>query len=337
MTSDREQDTTQYSQLTSQRLELSLDSLDPNLPIHEITKKLLGHQLATTIENIPGIHANTDIESVHKTRVGFRRIRSQLRILKPLFKKRYLNPLRSNSQQIGQALGAVRDLDVLQLNLSSDFQFHDHPGNFHETIWKPLFLDQYQIALDKLLKQLESRQFSEFIQSFHYFCQTIEIGAKKPEKIKAKGFPTLKSYVTSMLFSQLQNARMRHKLLLEQPSDTNFHKLRIDVKRFRYTLDFFNPILKSAPTLDLINSLTSLQDTLGIINDNVTAEQIINPILEKPPSFRDSTLLIFLSEYRNKISIENETLQAGFQDNWKSFQDSNPEMLLQDCFSEIRI
>ena len=332
-----EQDSTRYSGFPFQALEVSLDSLDRNMSIHEITKKLLGNQLAVTIEAIPGIHAGEDIEAVHKTRVGFRRIRSQLRILKPLFKKKVLQSFRTNSKLIGQVLGTVRDLDVLHIYLSSAFQEHAPAENFQTAIWKPFFIDQYLKAQDQLLGQLESEQFSEFIQSFYNFCKDIELGAKQPEKVIEKGFPTLKSYVSSMLINQFQNVQIRQQALSEQPIDTNFHKLRIEVKRFRYILDFFTPILKVAPTLDLINSLTNLQDNLGIINDHVTAERIIGPLLEKNSPLRDHNMAVFLSEYSKKISLENDALQASFHHSWKTFQKSNPESILQNCFSEIEI
>lgn len=307
------------------------------MPIHEVTKKLLANQLAATIEYIPGIYSGEDIEPVHKTRVGFRRIRSQLRILKPIFKKKVLQPLRKNSKHIGQVLGAVRDLDVLQIYLSSAFQESDPTENFETAIWRPFFLDQYLRARVTLLEQLGSTQFSEFIQSFQSFCKNYELGAKKPEKIEEEGFPTFKTYVSTMLFNQFHNVKMRQQALSEQPSDSNFHKLRIDVKRFRYTLDFFVPILKPEPTLDLINDLTSLQDNLGIINDHVTAENIIGPLLEKNPPLRKHSMAAFLSEYRKKISQENNELQASFHHSWKSFQATNPESLLLLCLSEIMI
>lgn len=312
-----------------------MNIIDFNMPIHETTKKLLINQLALTTENIPGIHAGQDIEAVHKTRVGFRRIRSQLRILKPIFKKKYLKPFRNNSKQIGQVLGAVRDLDVLQISLSSAFQEHHPADNFYTAFWIPFFLDQYQQARTELLERLESQQFSEFIQSFTDFCENIELGAKKPEKIMEHGFPTFMSYVSSMLHNQYQNVQMRQEELIAKPIDTNFHKLRIEVKRFRYTLDFFSPILKITPTLELINSLTSLQDNLGIINDHVTSERIISPFLEQNSSLKDHRLAGFLSEYRKKISLENDSLQANFHQSWQSFQEANPKTLLHDCYSEL--
>ena len=307
-----------------------------SLTIHEITKKLLANQLALTTENIPGIYAGIDIEAVHKTRVGFRRIRSRLRILKPLFKKKYLQPFRNNSRKIGQALGAVRDLDVLKISLSSAFQEHHPTENFHTAFWRPFFLDQYQQARTKLLEQLESRQFTEFIQSFTTFCDDIEIGAKKPEKIREKGFSTFKSYVSSMLRNQYQNVQIRQIELSAQPIDTNFHQLRIEIKRFRYTLDFFSPILKLEPTLGLINSLTNLQDHLGTINDHVSAERIISLLLEHNSQLREHNFAGFLSEYRQRISLENDSLQANFHHSWQSFQEASPKALLNDCYSELK-
>ena len=63
-----------------------------------------------------------DPEGVHQMRVGARRLRADLRTFRPLLDRSVTDPLRDELKELGAALGAVRDPDVLGERL------RDHAG-----------------------------------------------------------------------------------------------------------------------------------------------------------------------------------------------------------------
>ena len=69
------------------------------------------------IENDPGVRIGEDDEAVHQARVATRRMRSDLRTFAPLLDEGWSTPLRDELRWLGDALGEVREADVLMLRL----------------------------------------------------------------------------------------------------------------------------------------------------------------------------------------------------------------------------
>ena len=61
----------------------------------------------------PAVRLSDDSEAVHKARVATRRLRSDLRTFRPVLERAWSEPLRTELQWLGRALGKVRDADVL--------------------------------------------------------------------------------------------------------------------------------------------------------------------------------------------------------------------------------
>jgi CHAD domain-containing protein len=312
----------------------STDFHELNIPVYTVIKTLLGNQLGKTIQYIPQIKIGGDIEAVHKTRVGFRRIRSQLRIVKQVIKKKSHRYLREESQYIGRVLGTIRDLDVLKLYLASLFQEPPLSKNFELEVWHPIFRDTYELSRKNLLEVLDSERFIEFIHFFKSFCDEPIYGVKNKEKRFEPNAQHLKNFITTKLFEQFHSILDHQALLSSRPEDSTFHNLRIEVKRFRYALDFFTPLLNPSPTDDLIKSLTMLQDKLGTINDHVTANKIMTEVIGNNSQQLNPEMIGLLQKYIEKSNREKVELQATFSLFWDSFQAENPSARMFECVSE---
>ena len=64
-----------------------------------------------------GSRTGEDIESVHKMRVAVRRMRSLLQLTGDYYKGKSIAETERRLREIARALGAIRDLDVLILDL----------------------------------------------------------------------------------------------------------------------------------------------------------------------------------------------------------------------------
>ena len=68
---------------------------------------------------LPRARAGTDPEGVHQARVATRRLRSDLRTFAPMLDEEWRVAARADLKVLADALGAVRDLDVLRIRLTA--------------------------------------------------------------------------------------------------------------------------------------------------------------------------------------------------------------------------
>ena len=90
----------------------------PEVGPRSTTAQVIGRMVASSsqrmIANDHVVRLGVDPEGVHQARVATRRLRSDLRLVRPLVDPAWVDDLRRDLRWLGDALGAVRDLDVLQ-------------------------------------------------------------------------------------------------------------------------------------------------------------------------------------------------------------------------------
>jgi adenylate cyclase len=77
---------------------------------------------------------------------------------------------------------------------------------------------------------------------------------------------------------------------VEDPA--TLHALRIAIKRLRYALEFFGPLLPRRSYADTARQLAGLQDTLGQLNDLANAGAVLMGSAGHDPSLREAVALI---------------------------------------------
>jgi adenylate cyclase len=70
------------------------------------------------------------------------------------------------------------------------------------------------------------------------------------------------------------------------------HALRIGIKRLRYALEFFAPLLRQKSLPALLKHLAALQDTLGQLNDLANAGRLLMDCAGGDPRLREAVTLI---------------------------------------------
>ena len=85
--------------------------------VAEAGRMVFQQQLRQMILHEPGSRSGADIESVHKMRVAVRRMRSLLRLVGDYYKRKAIADTERALRDIARALGEIRDLDVLIVDL----------------------------------------------------------------------------------------------------------------------------------------------------------------------------------------------------------------------------
>lgn len=204
---------------------------------------LIFRQLTDVLRaNIDGVVCDVDSEFLHDFRVSIRRIRSALRAFKGVLSTEAQHKWRMEFAWLGTITGPVRDLDVFLLWLS---EVNIEAPFTHE-------LKQYQ----KFLLMWRTQRFSEMREGlvsprFDHLMKTwesqLENGFRGQQGKRAKDLIGKRCDI--WIRKQLNSVHKLADQLRPDSPDTDFHKMRIQLKRTRYLLEFFASIRKDAPAL----------------------------------------------------------------------------------------
>ncbi len=110
--------------------------------------------------------------------------------------------------------------------------------------------------------------------------------------------------------------RLGRRILKEKQTFRSLHRLRLETKRFRYTLEVFAPIY--GPTLEKrISALRQIQDQLGAINDRGATRRLLNRSLPKSSPTR--------RRLAGRLTTEAERQMQQFARHWRGVFDARGE------------
>ena len=141
--------------------------------------------------------------------------------------------------------------------------------------------------------------------------------------------PDLVREAAPVLIYNRQGAVRGFDAILEQASLDQFHALRIEFKKLRYTLEFFREVLGDEAK-GIISELKGLQDHLGDLNDARVAADLLRDFLprwdaiqaELPVAERRGPQPIL--DYMAYRYVERQRLMLTFKDAWRRY--NRPEM-----------
>jgi CHAD domain-containing protein len=243
----------------------------------EAGRKVWLYHFAIMLSHEQGTLLGENIEELHDMRVATRRMRSAFDIFGPAFDpkimKRYLKGLKS----IGRELGQVRDMDVILekgLIYQGKLEEQDRLG------LKPLLM-AWKEFIDteraKLIKHLKSEAYRRFKQDFNRFLQA-PIGNKDSSSQGNVTISRIRDIVPVLVYSRYAAVRA-YDTILPTASISQLHALRIEFKKFRYSLEYFKEIL-SEGTNKAISEIKEYQDQLGELHDADVACQLVKGFLK---------------------------------------------------------
>ncbi|MFN5028733.1 MAG: CHAD domain-containing protein [Burkholderiales bacterium] len=243
--------------------------------------------LAHFAANVDGALTTDDPEYIHQMRVALRRLRSAIHLLRPADAGYIGGELRWLTNVLGQA----RDWDVLMANTL------------------PLLIDGYADAdaADAVMRSArESRDIARAavrvaLRSRRYARLHLALGrlasvpgtftrltsevptADDAQRDLGSKPPRDRRALCIAGFAAAEIRRRRHHLLrraaaMTQLSPAELHRVRIDAKRLRYTIDHFASLFDDKRIKQHVKTLARLQDLLGTANDAVVASVLIKSI-----------------------------------------------------------
>jgi CHAD domain-containing protein len=263
--------------------------------------RLLDHDYRLRLEaKVPRPH------DVHQARVATRRLRSNLKLFAPILDPVWVAHTRAELRWLGEALGAVRDCDVLADYLDHMEQPSTQEAEGQRELRASLDL-QRSMAAGELAAALQEDRYLNLVDRLHAAAEQppFDDARDRPDHPAEKALPPLVDE---------HWRRLRRKLRKEgrHPTDHDLHRTRIRAKGLRYAAEAATPVI-GKPARQIAAVAEDLQTVLGEHHDAVVAEQRL-----RHEAATGSAQKIFRA---GELTAAQRQRQAALREHWRPVAD----------------
>jgi CHAD domain-containing protein/transposase-like protein len=308
--------------LISVTLKIKSPGVTPEDTLAEAGRKVLRYQFVQMLRHEEGTRLGKDIEELHDMRVATRRMRAGFEVFEAGFTQKALKTNLKGLRATGRTLGRARDLDVF---IEKAHQYLTTLPEESRPGLQPLLQTWEQAretARSVLVSYLDSDPYLDFKRKFDEFVNTPGAGAR-PFAQNPPVPRLVRDVVPMLIYDRLASVRA-FDTILDTASIQQFHALRIEIKKLRYTVEYFREVL-GPEAGSVIDELKELQDHLGDLQDSQVATQILRDFLIEwdtqqaalPISERQSPEPIMA--YLSSRYAERQRLMLSFREKWRLF------------------
>jgi triphosphatase len=221
--------------------------------------------------NADGMLEHDDAEYLHQLRVGWRRLRSLLKLAAQIVPAEAIAALEQELRWLGSSLGAARDWDVFAAETLPDVaaEFRGQRG-----------ITRLRARATRRRRQLAgiahaaiaTPRFQQLLLALGAFFATFD---RAP--VNAPLPPLARDWIGPVLQRRhdrlLRRARQIHRV-----AAADRHRARVAAKKLRYAAEFFAPLFASKRSAAYIAALSRLQSILGRLNDLEIAGELLDQI-----------------------------------------------------------
>jgi CHAD domain-containing protein len=236
---------------------------------HEAFVAIAGNVAQQWFGNECGARTSTQTEFVHQMRVALRRAKTLLKTFPRWVDDDWRTRVAPGFKWLGQILGEVRDGDVLvDSTLPMLINADTEPAAWSGII---AAADAGRLeARDRLQQVLRSPRYAALSLAWLSWLAVQNFTAGPPDLAQR----SLARYVA-------KRVRRRFERLTAEPKLTSLdangrHQRRIEAKRLRYTLEFFELLVAPSRRRNLARRLSRIQSVLGEGSDTVAAQRFLD-------------------------------------------------------------
>lgn len=224
--------------------------------IADAVTRLLAHDV--------GVRLGGNPEAVHQARVATRRLRSDLRTLRPLVDQSWAGPVRDELKWLADALGAVRDNDVLADRLRAQVSDLPEVDRAAAEALLSRLAEEGDTHRQALLEVLASARYVALVDAL--------VSAAADAPLTRAASARASKVVPSLVRKPWRRLRAEVKALPSEPSDDQLHEIRIRTKQARYAAEAATGIAGKRARR-FASALSGLQSVLGELQDGAVAEE----------------------------------------------------------------
>jgi CHAD domain-containing protein len=234
-------------------------AIQDSLTVGEVAFAVLGAQFQALLAKEGGTRLGEDPEELHDMRVATRRLRAAMSLFAEALPVRAAL-LRAELTWAGNALGAVRDLDVQIETVREWANESDEPdrGSLHDL--EAVLAGRREEARTQLLVVLDSRRYERLLAAMTGMLE------RGPLRRSPTGRTPVVAAAPDLIQGHYRRVRKAGNRIDKSSGSAEYHRLRIRCKRLRYALEFLSPVY-GRPAERLAKQLVRLQDLLGLHQD----------------------------------------------------------------------
>ena len=220
--------------------------------------------------NQPGAIEDIDTEFLHDLRISLRRTRSLLTLFGKAFPEIQCSHFRSEFRWITQATNKVRDSDVYLLK--EDEYRSMLPPSLHPGLAG--FVRGVRAYRSRefrgMKKHLNSPRLARLLKDWRHFLENL------PHPADPAGQDLLcRKFAAKAVRKRFRKILLEGEKLGPDSPDTMLHALRIEAKKLRYLLEFFQSLFPPEEVGLLVKHLKRLQNNLGDYNDLSVQQEML--------------------------------------------------------------
>lgn len=248
-----------------------------NSTVDDAMAGILAAARAHWLGNAAAAHEGHTIESIHQMRVGLRRFRSGLAVFKKYIPEAQFKWLTTEAKWLLNALGPARNLDVFLTDVVQPLS-KAKKNSAHVRVLRRAAQAARTDAQTKLRSAIESKRYAQFMEKLDAWLTAQSwrrTGHKKKNPTHVNAAHFAKKTLNKRLIKILAYGKVVHTLPI-----TELHELRIEIKKARYGIDFFQTLLPPQRVTKLIAAFKALQKSFGHLNDLAMAEEIMEQLCQ---------------------------------------------------------
>jgi len=298
----------------------------------EAGRKALLNDFIKTLSHEEGSRKGEDPEEVHDMRVGMRRMRSTLRLLGAYYKPKAIDPYLGEMRKLAEALGTVRDLDVMIAELQAYQAKLDEAGKADlQPALDQMDKDRTKARKD-LIRLLDKGSYRRFVEDFSAFLTKPGKGAL-PVDVEDIHPYQVRHLLPELLYQHLAAVKA-YDMALDKADVVTLHALRIEFKRLRYAVTIFSDVL-GGNINDFIDELKTIQDHLGKIADIRAAKDRLKSISDDLDKESQAQTVAALQQYLDHLDEEQKSLKDGFGEVWRHFNTKTVQRQLSNAVASL--
>ncbi|MCP1336476.1 CYTH and CHAD domain-containing protein [Futiania mangrovi] len=269
-----------------------LPGLTAGMTVEEGLRAALRSCLRQIAVNALACRENGDAEGPHQLRVGLRRLRSVLRIFRPVSDGDGARHLAAEAAWLAGEAGPARDLHVFGAEIVVPARALDPEAPDGQTGYDRLEAARSiaaEAAHARLAAALDDPRTPALILGLGIYAEGAGWRAEPdaPEDRAAACEADLAHFASGALdrLWRKVDKRARH---LADLDEAERHELRKSLKKLRYGADLFAPLFPAKRVRTWVKSLKTLQDVFGYLNDVAVARALLADLA--PPDSADGTL-----------------------------------------------
>jgi CHAD domain-containing protein len=240
-----------------------------------VVRAAIASSTARLLRHEAGVRLGEDPEAVHQARVATRRLRSDLRTYRDLLDRDWTSALREELRWLADALGEVRDAEVLTARLTRAGQELPAQDRLAAVRLLARLAQRREDARNDLLEAMSGHRFG-------LLAERLTGAAHRPALLEAASRPATE-LLPAIMRRPWKRLRREVEGIGSDRTDEALHAVRIKAKRARYAAESMLGVY-GKPAGRFAAAAEELQDILGEHQDSVVAREWLRAEATDAPS-----------------------------------------------------